>query len=385
VNSKRETGIAQPPLVAIRVDSGHKIGSGHIHRCLFVGIFLRNNGFNPIFICRNFPGSIWHEIKQNGFEYVLLPSDERFAFSVFSSTFSVEDYENMALDADECADVFAQHYAGQKIAWAITDHMLIRKPWQTRFSSKMNCKLLAIDGQANVAHHADVLLDPQIHENPTEKWDGLLPSFCTIFNGPTCLPLSPAFESARNKAQVRTGILNKVLVCFGGTDFNDLVYRTTSAMISWLRQAASKKINIDIAVPAHLQSVNRLEELVAVDSRFQLHVGVNDLSPFMVAADLAIGGGGIMLWERCLLGLPAIVVPLSENQKKPIELLESKGAVISVTSPDQGYEASFGKALTDIYQKPGILSNMSSAAFDIMSDSPRTNDWLNVMKGCNDG
>lgn len=372
------------PTVAIRVDSGHSIGSGHVRRCLSLAAFLKQNGFCPVFICRSIPGAITHIVEQMGFELVRLPDDVRFVFSVFSSVFSSTDFSNMKQDAEQSADAFIKKYPGREIAWVVTDHMLIREPWQARFADKMNCKVLAIDGQANVAHHADVLLDPQIHEKPAEKWAGLLPESCALYSGPSCLPLPESFQAARKKASIRTGRIQKVLVCFGGSDIQDLVYRAVQTLVSQADQALPSVVQFDIAVPTHLPSLERLEQLVSGCPRCRLHVGLNDLAPLMLSADLAIGGGGIMLWERCLLGLPSIVVPLAENQEKPIERLEAMGAVISVRSPDKDYESRLAEALRQISENPVALCTMSSAAFDVMSDWPQTDGWLNVMKGCKD-
>lgn len=372
------------PTVAIRVDSGHSIGSGHVRRCLSLAVLLKQNGFPPVFICRRINGAITHVIEQAGFELVLLPHDPRFAFNVFSSAFAASDFESMARDAEESADAFARQYPGVEIAWVVTDHMLIRKPWQMLFTDKMNCKVLAIDGQANAAHRADILLDPQVHENPTEKWFGLLPEYCALYSGPSCLPFFQSFQVARKKVSIRTGPIQKVLVCFGGTDIQDLVYRAVHAFVSLADQALSSVIQFDIAVPSHLPSLERLEQLVAGCPRCRLHVGLNDLAPLMLSADLAIGGGGIMLWERCLLGLPSIVVPLAENQEKPIERLEAMGAVISVRSPDKDYESRVAEALRQISENSEALCTMSSAAFDVMSEWPQTDGWLHIMKGCKD-
>lgn len=372
------------PTVAIRVDSGHKIGYGHVRRCLSLAAFLKRNGFSPVFICRGFPGANTHIIEQAGFELVLLPDDERFAFSVFSSTFSAAGFENMVQDAEQSADAFENEYPGVKIVWAVTDHMLIREPWQTRFAGKTGCKVLAIDGQANAPHNADMLLDPQVSENSAEKWAGLLSETCALYSGPSCQPLPQAFESARERASIRSGPVKKVLVCFGGTDIQDLVYRAVQILIAGADRTRSSVVEIDIAVPPDLPSLKRLKKLVAGDPRCRVHVGLSDLSSLMLLADLAIGGGGIMLWERCLLGLPAIVVPLAENQEEPIERLEARGAVISIGSPDEDYEPGVEKALREISKNPMTLGVMSKSAFEVMSDWPQTDDWLNVMKGCKD-
>ena len=46
-----------------------------------------------------------------------------------------------------------------------------------------------------------------------------------------------------------------------------------------------------------------------------LHSQLTDLADLMVAADLAIGAGGSTTWERCVLGLPSILVVSALNQE----------------------------------------------------------------------
>lgn len=45
-----------------------------------------------------------------------------------------------------------------------------------------------------------------------------------------------------------------------------------------------------------------------------LRVQVNNIAELMANSDLAIGAGGTTTWERCCLGLPAIVIGVAENQ-----------------------------------------------------------------------
>ncbi len=378
--SESETRNA-PPTVVIRVDSGHDIGSGHVRRCLSMAAFLQNNGFRPVFICRRIAGAINQAIEQAGFDLVQLPEDQTLAFSVFRPDFRPADFERMERDAEESVDAFVQQYPGVQIAWVVTDHMLIRKPWQTAFASKMNCKVLAIDGQANFAHDADILLDPQMHENPEHKWAGLLPQSCALFSGPSCMPLSQAFEAARNQASIRRAPPTRILVCFGGTDPEDLVCRTVTTLLANAGHSMNPGIDIDVAVPGNLPSLSRLEALTENKPGVHVHVGLNDLSPLMLNASVAVGGGGIMLWERCLLGLPAIVVPLAQNQEKPIERLEGQGAVISVKSRGESYEPALIKALQELSQDSDALGAMSKNAFKVMSEWPKTDGWLTLMKG----
>ena len=44
--------------------------------------------------------------------------------------------------------------------------------------------------------------------------------------------------------------------------------------------------------------------------------GLDNLAPLMFDADLAIGSGGMTAWERCVLGLPTLLVTAAENQRR---------------------------------------------------------------------
>jgi len=378
--------INRPATVVIRVDSGDEIGAGHVRRCLSIADFLSKNDFRPVFICRQIAGDISYLIEQAGFEIVLLPPSQNLKFSVFGERFSSADFKRMAIDARESASRFVQQYPATKsVAWAITDHMLIRKPWQALFANKLDCMILAIDGIADYPHDANILIDPQISENPSEKWSGLVPDNCAVLSGPSCLPLSLAFESARKSAGVRNGPISRVLICFGGTDPHQIVHRSVSALLAWIEGSGVRQIAVDVVIPSNFSAIEKVKILLEKHQRCHLHVGLSDLSVLMLGANIAIGGGGIMLWERCLMGLPAIVVPLAENQEKPINRLKRQGAVLALSSVGEGYESELTKALDQLLKSPALLMEMSETSLKVMADWPATEGWLKLMKSsCNE-
>jgi len=55
---------------------------------------------------------------------------------------------------------------------------------------------------------------------------------------------------------------------------------------------------------------------------------VGQMSRWMAWADVAVGAAGISSWERCLVGLPSLVVILADNQQAVAEhLAEHFGAM----------------------------------------------------------
>ena len=55
-----------------------------------------------------------------------------------------------------------------------------------------------------------------------------------------------------------------------------------------------------------------------------------NMAKIMNKADLAIGAGGIMTWERCCLGLPSIVSIVSKNQEDAVNAVSKKGCLINL-------------------------------------------------------
>jgi spore coat polysaccharide biosynthesis predicted glycosyltransferase SpsG len=46
----------------------------------------------------------------------------------------------------------------------------------------------------------------------------------------------------------------------------------------------------------------------------------------MASVDLAIGGVGVSAWERCVLGLPSLMVVMADNQEPAAAALATTGA-----------------------------------------------------------
>jgi len=67
--------------------------------------------------------------------------------------------------------------------------------------------------------------------------------------------------------------------------------------------------------------------MAAGQSNIQLHVGIRTLSKLIIRADLAIGAAGTTSWERCCLGLPALVISIAENQKIVAKELHAGGFI----------------------------------------------------------
>ena len=55
-----------------------------------------------------------------------------------------------------------------------------------------------------------------------------------------------------------------------------------------------------------------------------------NISNLISKCDFAITSGGTILWEKCVLGIPSITIPLSKNQILNSKLLEKKRGTIFI-------------------------------------------------------
>ncbi len=59
----------------------------------------------------------------------------------------------------------------------------------------------------------------------------------------------------------------------------------------------------------------------------EIRSGVSNMAELMAAADIAVGAAGTSSWERCCLGLPALIYIYADNQREIASKLEDAGAI----------------------------------------------------------
>ena len=72
----------------------------------------------------------------------------------------------------------------------------------------------------------------------------------------------------------------------------------------------------------------------------------------MVAADLFVGAGGSMSWERACLGLPGITLPIADNQRELCSRIAAAGEGIDLGSADAQAIARLPGLLRDLIGDP---------------------------------
>jgi len=90
------------------------------------------------------------------------------------------------------------------------------------------------------------------------------------------------------------------------------------------------------------------------------------MAKLMVSADLAIGAGGATSWERCCLGLPAVLMVLAENQRLIAQALASSGAVVCLSDSHLKRPLEdLNFVINDLVRHPDKLHRMSKSCLRI--------------------
>lgn len=334
--------------VVFRADASIVIGSGHVMRCLALAGQLRRDGIDTHFVCRAHPGHLGEIILAQGHGLTLLPmGQDRSSDPAHASWLGASWEEDAAATADAVA--------GRKADWLIVDHYALDARWEGDLRSQAG-RIMVIDDLADRPHDCDLLLDQNIHASP-DRYRNLVPEGCRLFLGPMFALLRPEFETGHGMARPRSGQVRRVLIAFGGTDPEDY----TGMALTALDALRVPGIQVDIVVGMACPHREKLAERCASRPHTRFFCQSNRLAELMAEADLAIGAGGAMTWERACLGLPAVVLPISANQFPISRGAASRRLAIACTDPTS---ETLPRLIAAAVSKPGLLRRISQRGLE---------------------
>jgi UDP-2,4-diacetamido-2,4,6-trideoxy-beta-L-altropyranose hydrolase len=219
-----------------------------------------------------------------------------------------------------------------------------------------------IDDLANRPLHADLLLDPGL-DRVAEDYAPWVQEAAPKLLGPMFAPVRPAFAAAREASIARRlepGPARRILVALGLGDLGGVTGRVLEIILPMLRDEA-----VDVVLGKSAPSLSAVKALAADDRRVSLHIDSREMAELTAAADIAIGAGGSSSWERCVLGLPAIMLILADNQRAAASGLESRGAALALDAHGAGFQGALEDDLGRLLFDDDLRRGMAVAAADI--------------------
>jgi len=302
--------------IAIRADASNAIGIGHITRCLALAQELKRRGAEVTFVSRRMKGDIVEAVAAKGYRVKQLIADAELDFVRYPwlGVSSADDAaQTIAVVQDDRPNLLIIDQYGIDVAW---ECML--RPFVDR--------LFVIDDLAERYHDCDILLNQNYRSNEADPYRVLAAGARRLI-GPRYALLREEFgrvcEGGARDERDSTG---RVMICFGGgdeLDFTSAAVRSVEPLLPMLKQ-------VDVIVGPSNPNLEKLSAYVYSNPKFNLVTGASDLSPYMLAADLVVGAGGSMCWERFCLGAPTLAFGVAENQRLLLEPLIRDGYLLGV-------------------------------------------------------
>ena len=357
--------------VVIRVDASIQIGSGHVMRCLTLAEGLREQGAEVLFVCRELSGNLNALIAAKGFDLCCLPAADSQSAELNWNSHAGWLEVHWQQDAKETKALLKEQAAS--FDWLIVDHYALDTNWETELGSIVD-KIMVIDDLADRPHACELLLDQNFYLDQTGRYKKLVPANCTRLLGPAYALLRSEFPQKRRSLRLRTGAVNNILVFFGGVDATNETAKVVNAIASLERS----NITVDVIVGTGNPHRQKIEDLCGQVENTRFHCQASNMAELMANADLAIGGGGTVTWERFCLGLPALVVSVAGNQKAIAEDCGKVGCQIFLGDSDAVDEALFAAALQTVLHSPSLLMSVSAQAIKVVDGKGlnRVIQWL---------
>lgn len=291
--------------VIFRTDANAQIGTGHLMRCIALAQAWQNQGGSIIFLSQLENDRLGKMICGKGFEL-----------------FSVDNPYPDPGDEKRVRNLSA--YTGKAHpSWVVLDGYHFDPAYQSALRAT-GCKVLVIDDMAHQPeYNADILLNQNIQAENL-NYNCSPDTLCLL--GTRYVLLRKEFLNGKGAKREIPETGRRILVTLGGADSENVTLTVVRALKRLERSDLEVKIVVGALNP-NRQSIEK--ELRFSPFDFQILSSVTDMPFLMAWADIAVSAGGSTCWELMFVGVPFLVVILSENQEGIANGLGEAGAAMN--------------------------------------------------------
>jgi UDP-2,4-diacetamido-2,4,6-trideoxy-beta-L-altropyranose hydrolase len=318
-------------LIVFRFDASPAIGGGHAVRCAALAAELSRQGHACGFAANDAGADI---------AAAVLPDADVLRLS------GGDDIDAMKKKWPSGAD------------WLVVDHYGCGIAFE-QAAKGWSRKIAVVDDLPTRPHAGDILIDQTLGRREDE-YRALVDRNCTVLAGSDYTLLREEFRAHRQAALARRQALPatpRVLISFGASDPGKASLRSLEAL-----HGIERPISIELLVGRLCPHLDEIEAAVRADRRASLVVDPASVAKHFVQADLAIGAPGMTSWERGCLGLPAIVIPVADNQVDNAAALERQGAVTVLPVVNRVAAQDIARAVSSLLDQPERWQAMATAA-----------------------
>lgn len=322
--------------LVIRADASADFGTGHVIRCRTLATAFIARGWTATLATRDLPGALAPAIDAAGIAVHALDPD--------------------GTPHDDVAAVVGIATPGgtdPRPTVILADHYGIDAAWLDAVRPAATV-LAVVDDLADRPQPVDLLVNQNLGIDPG-TYSRLVPATARVLVGPAYALVRRDFWERRAHARPRDGRIARAIVFISGSDRDDVTARAVAAL-------ADVDLPADIVVGAAYPHLAKLRARIAAAPGIRLHVNVDDMAALMDRADLAIGAPSSASWERCTIGLPAILVVLADNQVAAERGLVEAGAATSAGWHAEVTEGTIRDLVLALIADPLRVAAMAAAA-----------------------
>lgn len=357
--------------IVIRVDASIEMGMGHLMRCLSLARALADDGTKAFFLLRGHAAGLTHLIEGEGHAVRLLPDPGRRCDDATGTAHARWLSTTWQRDAEQTLEAIGVIGGAD---WLVVDHYALDARWE-RMQRKRVPRILVIDDLADREHDCDILLDQNLVLEMESRYLPYLPATCRQLLGPRYALLRPEFATQRRSLADRSGQIRRILICYGGSDPGNETARALFA----IKSLSSHALAIDVAIGLSNPHADSISSLCREMPGTELHRGADNMAQLMTRADLAIGAGGVMSWERCCLGLPTIAIDIAENQTGALAALARAAALVYLGSAPSVTADQIAGSIQSMLDDPARTRTMGEIAQKLV-DGQGSHRVLGAMK-----
>jgi UDP-2,4-diacetamido-2,4,6-trideoxy-beta-L-altropyranose hydrolase len=273
-----------------RADGGPGTGMGHLVRSAALAEELRRRGWATWLASRAMPTSFAEQQEASGCGLIPLAGDQEAEFATMS------------------------RMLGARSAWVVLDHYGLGADW-LQGARRITEARLVLDDLRDRKLECEIVVNPWF-VGGRGAYAELAPG-ARLLLGPAFALVRSEFLVARGSAPARSfDAVRRILISLGGTDPEGATGRVIDEVLT-----SAPWAEVDVL----LGHATRTARVPATD-RVHVYVDPPDVPALMLAADLAVGAGGGMTWERCAIGLPSLIVAVADNQREQSEMVAASGA-----------------------------------------------------------
>jgi len=303
----------------IRADASVATGTGHVMRCLALAQAWQDVGGKAVIAMAEATPAIVERLHREKIEVVRLDVTPGSADDAVQT----------------CA--LARQWNSE---WVTADGYRFGAEYQVAIKSQ-GLHLLFIDDDGRAQNYsADLVLNQNAHatESLYEKRAG----YTKLLLGPRYAVLRREFASWRDWRREIPAAGQRVLVTMGGSDPDNFTQR----VIEGLREVRAPRLEGHVVVGGSNPHRRSLEQaLLGSPHALHLETNVVDMPALMSRCDMAVACAGTTSLEMCLMGLPAVLVDLAENQTPIARELARRGIAIY---PGSARDVTLRQIATDV-------------------------------------